>query len=131
MSTAISPSPSTAPSLLKAVAQVRLPLSVAESVSLWASSTSVTNAHFLSMAIEYFDTGEPMKINRLSMKPQKTATVIRLPADAGLRLARLSAERRYSPADICKQAIAKVLDSTPSELFGKDWRGYATHIADD
>lgn len=31
------------------------------------------------MALEYYETGEPMKIKCFTMKPQKTAAVIRLP----------------------------------------------------
>jgi len=128
MLTETSQSTSTATPPLKAIKFVSLPRPDAEVVSTWASVTSVTNAHFLSMALEYFETGEPMKIKRFSIKPQNTVKVIRLPLDAGLRLARLASEQLFSPTSICRQAIAKVNDSKPSELFGKEWKRYASHL---
>ena len=131
MPTPTSQSTSTAAPPIRVVGLVRLPLAAAEDLATMASMISVTNAHFLSMALEYYETGEPMKIKCFTMKPQKTAAVIRLSADVGLRLARLAAERLYSPADICKQAIATVNDSTPSELFGKDWSRYAPHLTEN
>lgn len=131
MSTETSQSTSTAAPHLQAIKFVSLTRADAEVVSTWASIMSVSNAHFLSMALEFFETGEPMKIKRFSMKPQNTVKVIRLPLDAGLRLARLAAERLFSPTSICRQAIAKVNDSKPSELFGQEWKRYASHIAED